>query len=52
MDAFSTTIGESEYRPDETRTTIGLYGSQYTIHFEPDESPADWEYLCILTLFA
>ena len=40
IDAFSTTIGDSEYGPDEMPTMIGLYGGSYTIRFEPGESPA------------
>ena len=45
MDAFSATISDLEYGPDETPMTIGLYGDQYTFCFEPGESPARWELL-------
>jgi hypothetical protein len=43
IDAFSTTISDLEYGPDEMPVTIGLYGGRYTIRFQPGESPASWE---------
>jgi hypothetical protein len=45
MDAFSATIGNSEYGPDEMLVRIRLYGACYTICFEPGESPDCWELL-------
>jgi len=43
MDAFSAAIGNSKYGPDETPTTIRLYGGCYTIRFKPGESLGSWE---------
>jgi len=35
MDVFHAEIGESEYGPDETPGSIGLYGGRYCVVFHP-----------------
>ena len=37
MSVFSAKIGGSKYGPDETLSTIGLYGGRYTVVVNPGE---------------
>ena len=37
MSAFRAEIGVNEYGPDETPSTIGLYGGRYTVIVYPGE---------------
>ena len=37
MSAFHAEIGVNEYGPDETPSTIGLYGGRYTVIVYPGE---------------
>ena len=37
MSVFRAKIGGSEYGPDATPSTIGLYGGQYTVVVNPGE---------------
>ena len=37
MDVFHAEIGGSEYGPDETPGSIGLYGGRYSVVFHPGE---------------